>query len=207
MRHLLLLFVALATPVTLYGQEREYTEVPIMAAAVKYMQRFHGEGLPPYAPTPPEHQRKNLRLDVATYVIEPIRTRVIDGRELGIQRLPRKSPAQDPMLLGQLSATVGLDTIALERAERECVPYDAPRKDGLTDRYTACRFRQIDGVLGVSLPVITGDTAKVEVWSWVNLRRSNAPETVDEEVWEVTLVRQAGAWRAVSHKFANAWRA
>ena len=207
MRHpLLLLLAALATPVTLYGQEREYSEVPIMAPAVEYMQRFYGEGVPGNRPTPPEYVRTDFRLASATYLIEPIETRLLDGRAVSRQRAPRKSATQDLMLLGQLAAAVGLDTVAVERAERSCQPYDVPRSIGGSDTFTICRFTQTEGVLGASLPLITGDTAKVEIWVWVNYPQKHTPEAILEELWEVTLVRESGAWRAVSHRYANAWR-
>jgi hypothetical protein len=206
MRHLLLLLASLATPVALYGQEREYIEVPIMAPAVKYMQRFFGEGLPGNSPTPPEHVRTDFRLASAIYLIEPIETHLLDGHEFPRQRAPRKSATQDRKLLGQLAAVVGLDTLDVERAERDCQPHDVPRSIGGSDTYTVCRFTQTEAVFGASLPVISGDTAKVEVWCWVNYSRKHAPEAILEELWEVTLVREAGVWRAVSHRYANAWR-
>jgi hypothetical protein len=207
MRYYLLLLVVIATPARLYAQEREYSEVPIMAAAVKYMQRFLTEGIGRSQPIPPEYRRTDFRIDGATYLIEPIRTRVIDGRELGIQRTPTKSPTQDAVLVAQLSAAVSLDTTSVERAAKECRPYTARGAYGLTETYRACRFSQFEGVLGVSLPVISGDTARVEVWVWVNYPQQHAPESILDEVWEITLVRKAGEWRAVSHKYANAWRA
>jgi hypothetical protein len=208
MRHrLLLLLAALATPVTLHGQEREYSEVPIMAAAVKYMQRFYGEGVPGDMPNPPEYVRTDFRLDAATYLIEPIKSRLLDGRVVSIQRAPRKSDTQDLGLLGQLAAAVGLDTMSVERAAKDCRPYAFPRNDGLTDTHTVCRFSQTDGVLGASLPVISGDTAKVEVWVWVNFPQRHGPEAILDELWEITLVREGSVWRAVSRRYANAWRA
>jgi hypothetical protein len=204
MRHLLLL-AALATPVVLYGQEREYTEVPIMAAAVKYMQRFYEEGIGRSSPIPPEYRRTDFRLDAATYLIEPIQTRMIDGRELGIQRVPRKSTTEDPVLVAHLAAAVSLDTVSVEHASKECRPYTVPGPYGATQTYRACRFSQFEGVLGMSLPVMSGDTAKVEVWAWVNYPQQHAPEAILDQLWEITIVRERGVWRAVTHRYANAW--
>ena len=207
MRHLfLLLLAALAVPVTVYGQEREYGEVPIMATAVKYMQRFYGEGVSGNRPIPAEYVRTDFRLASAIYLIEPIEIRLLDGRPVSRQRAPRKSATQDRMLLGQLAAAAGLDTVAVERAERDCQPYDVPRSIGGSDSVTICRFTRTEGVLGASLPVISGDTAKVEVWVWVNYPQRHTPEAILEQLWEITLVREAGVWRAVSHRYANAWQ-
>ena len=151
MRHLLLLLLAaVATPVGLHGQDREYSEVPIMAAAVKYMQQFYGERLPGEPPTPQKYVRTTFRLASATYLIEPIETRLIDGRQLSRQRVPRKATPQDPLLLHQLAAAVSLDTVTVERAVRICAPFEVPSTIGRTATFTNCRFTQSDGVFGLS---------------------------------------------------------
>ena len=188
------------------AQERAHDEVAIMAPAVKYMQRFYGVGTPEHE-IPLEYRRTDFRIASETYVIEPIGTHMANGYEFPRQRSPRKSATQDLTLLGRLAASVGLDTIGVEQAEKDCRPYQVQSREGRTASYTACRFAKFEGLFGVSLPVVTGDTAKVEVWVWVNYPgRSNSPEAILEELWEMTLVRDAGVWHVVSRRYANAWR-
>src|SRR5688572_20301088 len=118
MRRLLLL-AALATPVTLRGQERSSDEVLIMAAAVKYIQRMYAEGTPVTGPVPPEYRLTDFRLasDLHHYGMRP-----------GIDPFPpsatlRKGPVQDAALVARLGAAVSLDTVALDRAEKACTPF------------------------------------------------------------------------------------
>jgi hypothetical protein len=198
MRYLLLLAI-LATPVTLHGQERTRDETPVMAAAVRYMQRFYGIGVPGFE-RPPEHRQFLFHLDASIYVIERP-----EGRANGfsVVRVPRKAATQDPVLLGQLADAVSLDTLSIERAPMICLPFMVRRQGKGDDSYQACRFTRTDGVLGASLPIISGDTATVEIWSWVNSSRPKYHEHIREELWVVTLVRDAGVWRAVRHARGN----
>jgi hypothetical protein len=189
--------------VTLAGQERAYDETPIMAAAVKYMQRFYGGDVPGFE-VPPEHRRTDFRLAAATYDIEPVQYWPGD-RGLPRARIPKKSATQNTALLRQLATAVALDTVTAERAVMVCLPFMVPRSGRGSNTYTACRFTQTHGVLGASLPVISGDTAKVEIWAWVNSVHPRYPEHIREELWAVTLVREEGVWRVVRHTHGNPW--
>jgi hypothetical protein len=203
MRNLVLL-AALLTPVVVHGQQRAYNETAIMAPAVKYMQRFYGDGPPGYPPTPAEYRRTDFRLAAGTFDVDHPERRA-GANAVPRARVPHKSVAQEPGLVRALAMSVSLDTVEVERASKECVPYSISPNNGPTVTSTACRFKQFDGVLGVSRPVVSGDTAKVEIWAWVNYPQKHSPERIIEELWEVTLGRDGGNWRVLSHTRARNW--
>lgn len=195
-----LILAVLLAPAALHTQERDYDPAPLIAAAIKYamtpratvaeVREFaRANGVP--VPEGLSDTPTRYKLSRAFYAFERPERRDAASRV----PLPTRQTTENVALASAIATRLGLATTA-DGATEERTCRQAPTQEGATRQ--VCRFAQTDAVIAASLPVSSGDTARVDITVWLNSYQAN--RGIGFAVSEVTLVRTNDIWEAVSRR-------
>jgi hypothetical protein len=200
MRRFVLVF--LVAPAALRAQERAYDPAPLMAAAIE------AALTPPVSAAEVRETARTLGVAVPEGALDRkyqykvsrmvySMTRPDRRDSPGTFSTVRRQATENATLASDIAMRVGLPTTAdAETEEKACS--QIPDPEGRTGGYTVCRYAQTDGVVAASMPVVSGDTARVDVMMW-----SNHPRTtrgINIGLIEVTLLRRNNVWTVVGRR-------
>jgi hypothetical protein len=199
-----LILVLLLIPATPSAQDTAYDPAALMAQAIDHaiksadstairMRRIRDLGYP--LPIPAHLLEKEKYTFKLSTRIMPLPQRPA-RRDRATIPPPPPAPTENPALTSTIATRLGIATTDPMTEPKACSEVPYPPERGIPGTYPICRYSQTDRIVALSMPVVSGDTARLELWETMN-----APRLDDDTVTiisEVTLVGAGSAWRVVS---------
>jgi hypothetical protein len=200
----LMVVVLLAPAAALYAQDPIYDPATLMARAIDHliksvdstavrMRKMRDQGLP--FPIPQhllEKEKYTFKLSNKIYPVRHPYRRWdwTNGRF-------KDEVTENPALTSAIATRLGIATTDPLTEQKTCSQKPYPPERGIPGTFRVCVYAHTDRVVGVSLPVVSRDTARVEVIEHLNSFGNYVIVTI---FWEVRLVRAGSVWEAVSRR-------